>query len=242
MVLSFDDGPNPHTTPHILDTLQIQNVTAVFFLVGINMVNQSLLHRIVDEGHLIGSHTDNHANLTNVQNITSELDLVEDIMNSTFGEMPRLIRPPYGCVNDSVKAELYKRQYMVLMWNCDPRDWEFSRVDQAGAMRDQAVGTIAQTSKKGKFVLEHELASTVAALEEVIIRVRNEGYEFTHPVCVFDQLQLDYLWLVSDCNVKGWNMWCRCILERDLLCSSGLSLSAFHQKLLLFFSSLYLFF
>jgi peptidoglycan/xylan/chitin deacetylase (PgdA/CDA1 family) len=61
VALTFDDGPNPHATPKILDILKSENVKATFFLIG-KWVKKypELARRIVSEGHTIGGHTCSH--------------------------------------------------------------------------------------------------------------------------------------------------------------------------------------
>jgi peptidoglycan-N-acetylglucosamine deacetylase len=58
IALTFDDGPDPDTTPQILDALRVAGVRATFFVTGANgEVNTPLLQREIAEGHEIGNHT-----------------------------------------------------------------------------------------------------------------------------------------------------------------------------------------
>lgn len=62
VALTFDDGPYIYTA-QVLDTLKSNNVRATFFVNGDNWANilnaddQALVHRMIAEGHQIGSHT-----------------------------------------------------------------------------------------------------------------------------------------------------------------------------------------
>src|SRR5579863_4520930 len=61
VVLTFDDGPWPTTTPHVLDALAKECVKATFFLIGRNaQAYPALAQREVAEGHSIGNHTFSH--------------------------------------------------------------------------------------------------------------------------------------------------------------------------------------
>jgi peptidoglycan-N-acetylglucosamine deacetylase len=61
VVLTFDDGPWPTTTPHVLDALAKECVKATFFLIGRNaQAYPALARREVAEGHSIGTHTFSH--------------------------------------------------------------------------------------------------------------------------------------------------------------------------------------
>src|ERR1700704_3676290 len=53
--LTFDDGPNPTTTPDLLDVLAREHVRATFFLIDRHVTDQTgpLVHRMVDEGHAV---------------------------------------------------------------------------------------------------------------------------------------------------------------------------------------------
>ena len=65
VALTFDDGPDPQTTPRILDTLRQHHVKATFFVVGSQVERHpDLLRRIVEEGHTIGNHTYDHADMS----------------------------------------------------------------------------------------------------------------------------------------------------------------------------------
>ena len=61
VVLTFDDGPAPATTPKILDALKAQCVEATFFLIGRNAAAApGLVRREIAEHHSVGHHTWDH--------------------------------------------------------------------------------------------------------------------------------------------------------------------------------------
>jgi peptidoglycan/xylan/chitin deacetylase (PgdA/CDA1 family) len=39
IILTFNDGPHPNLTPRILDILKQENIKAIFFVLGINVVS-----------------------------------------------------------------------------------------------------------------------------------------------------------------------------------------------------------
>src|ERR1700755_2822778 len=64
VVLTFDDGPWPPTTPKVLAALRKQCVLATFFLIGKPaMKHPSMVRRIAAEGHNVATHTWSHSNL-----------------------------------------------------------------------------------------------------------------------------------------------------------------------------------
>ena len=65
VALTFDDGPNAHYTPQVLDILYEQQVPATFFLIGEKFTgNELLIREIAASGHEIGNHTFSHPDLT----------------------------------------------------------------------------------------------------------------------------------------------------------------------------------
>src|SRR5665213_4221384 len=61
LVLTFDDGPWPGTTPKVLDALKNECVRATFFLLGRNVAaNPAIARRELAEGHSLGHHTFSH--------------------------------------------------------------------------------------------------------------------------------------------------------------------------------------
>ncbi len=57
VALTLDDGPHPALTPKILDTLAKYDAHATFFVMGSHIAgNESILRRIIAEGHELGSH------------------------------------------------------------------------------------------------------------------------------------------------------------------------------------------
>ncbi|HEX9973669.1 MAG TPA: polysaccharide deacetylase family protein, partial [bacterium] len=97
--LTFDDGPDEHFTPGILDILEQENICATFFVTGSNATkNPSLLKRIGKQRHEIGIHSYHHKRLI----LYSKLDLYHEIMTSkqfveqVIRRQVKLFRPPYG--------------------------------------------------------------------------------------------------------------------------------------------------
>ncbi|MGA0619613.1 polysaccharide deacetylase family protein, partial [Ligilactobacillus salivarius] len=63
VAFTFDDGPNPDTTPLILDILDRHCVKATFFIIGIYAERHpEIVRDIAARGHTIGTHTWSHPN------------------------------------------------------------------------------------------------------------------------------------------------------------------------------------
>jgi peptidoglycan/xylan/chitin deacetylase (PgdA/CDA1 family) len=125
VLLTFDDGPIPETTPLILTALDMLNVKSAFFCVGNNIKkNPSLAKEILSCGHIICNHTYNHKIITQlekseaVKEIKSFTNLTEEILSYT----PKYFRPPHGKFNLSTSKILTELNQSVVMWSlltCD---------------------------------------------------------------------------------------------------------------------------
>src|SRR5579864_6256763 len=76
VVLTFDDGPNPGTTPRVLDALKAECVRATFFVIGQNAVAApALVRRERAEGHTVGTHTWSHPLLSRMPIAAAEAEI-----------------------------------------------------------------------------------------------------------------------------------------------------------------------
>ncbi len=127
MVLTFDDGPDPRYTPHILDTLAEYDVRATFFVCG-EMAdwNRDLLARMSDEGHIVGNHTWSHPLLTKLtrSQIRSEMERTSDVIEDAYGERPQWFRAPYGAWNRAAFQLGSEMGMEPLAWTVDTLDWD----------------------------------------------------------------------------------------------------------------------
>src|SRR5687767_14848845 len=81
VLFTFDDGPNPTTTPLVLDTLKKHNIKAVFFLVGERMLHKAapkIVERILREGHVIANHTMRHKDLCSTKTEEAAVADIDD--------------------------------------------------------------------------------------------------------------------------------------------------------------------
>ena len=120
VLLTFDDGPNPQTTPIVLDLLKEYNVTAIFFVIGTKAKSENeLVKRIMDDGHFIGNHTFSHHPMFALLNgVKVEKEIVE--LNNLFinqGIQTNLFRPPIGYTNPIIARVVNKLSLNIIGWN-----------------------------------------------------------------------------------------------------------------------------
>ncbi|WP_082310612.1 polysaccharide deacetylase family protein [Nonomuraea sp. SBT364] len=171
VALTFDDGPGPHTAT-LLRHLAAHDARATFFVVGRNVAaDPGLARRIVAAGHQIGGHTWSHPDLTTLPPaaIRAELARTDRAVRAATGVTPKIVRPPYGALNATVRAQT--RRPMVL-WDVDTEDW---RLHDTAVVARRAIRQV----RPGSVVLFHDIhAETVRAIPRVLRCLSARGYRF----------------------------------------------------------------
>lgn len=102
VALTFDDGPNPASTPQLLDLLSKYGASATFYVNGCRAEQfPGLIHQMIDQGHTIGNHSYSHDNFIMLK---SSAALKEEIAKTQrvlgrLGVLPHTFRPPVGVTN-----------------------------------------------------------------------------------------------------------------------------------------------
>ncbi|KAF9203675.1 chitin deacetylase [Haplosporangium sp. Z 27] len=127
--LTFDDGPYPGTTGDLLGLLKQKNATATFFVTGMKSSKApELLQVTLDQGHHLASHTWSHPGLTTLTNeqIVAELKWTEKFIFDTTGYKVKYFRPPYGDVDNRVRAIARELGFKTVIWTSqwDTQDWQ----------------------------------------------------------------------------------------------------------------------
>jgi peptidoglycan/xylan/chitin deacetylase (PgdA/CDA1 family) len=134
ITLTFDNGPEPDVTPHVLDTLRLRGLRGTFFVLGRKLVtHRALTERAHGEGHWIGNHTFNHAVPLGLSiepgAAVDEISRTEELIGNLAHEN-RLFRPYGG--GGKLGKQLFNREacdhlvtngYTIVLWNAIPEDW-----------------------------------------------------------------------------------------------------------------------
>lgn len=126
--LTFDDGPHPLHTPFVLNELRKYNAKATFFCIGKNvLLFPEIFKQIIEEGHAVGNHTQQHLNGKK----TADDIYIKDIQEASKYIDSKLFRPPYGRIK-SFQAKIItslKSPYKIVMWTvlCGDFDVEISK-------------------------------------------------------------------------------------------------------------------
>ncbi|GGI98604.1 hypothetical protein GCM10010121_006050 [Streptomyces brasiliensis] len=181
MLLTFDDGPDPAYTTHVLDTLAEYDVRATFFVCGgMASRSQDLLARMADEGHVVGNHSWSHPqlNLLKRSRIRDEMERTSDVIEKAYGDRPQWFRAPYGAWNRNVFQLGAEMGMEPLAWTVDSLDWT-----------DPGTRTIVDRVENGAapgvVVLSHDAggdrSQTVTALRRYLPKLLDSGYHLTVP-------------------------------------------------------------
>ena len=172
IALTFDDGPKRETTSKLLDILSQKGIKASFFILGQNIDgNEDLLTRMKDEGHIIGSHSMYHHNLSqmNEKNLTQDFGEMDQKANKIFKEPFKYIRPPYGAANPLV-AKMANRP--LIEWSVDSKDWSTKNTQMI-------INQVTQTTQSGSIILMHDIyPETINAVPTIIDNLIQQGYNF----------------------------------------------------------------
>lgn len=96
--LTFDDSPNPLTTPHVLRALKEQAIVATFFCIGVNVLRHpEHALAIVKHGHEVANHSMNHLDLWRVSSRRAMEEIAEcqDVLRDVCGIEATSFRAPY---------------------------------------------------------------------------------------------------------------------------------------------------
>jgi peptidoglycan/xylan/chitin deacetylase (PgdA/CDA1 family) len=108
VALTFDDGPDPQTTPLLLELLARRGVKAAFFCVGEQVARQpELARQIAAQGHLVENHSYQHhrwTNLFSVSRLRADLNQAQAAIRQATSRAPVFFRPPMGLTNQRVFA------------------------------------------------------------------------------------------------------------------------------------------
>ncbi|MEO9485010.1 MAG: polysaccharide deacetylase family protein [Ekhidna sp.] len=175
LYLTFDDGPNPTVTPWVINELRKVDAKATFFCLGSNIQqHQNLAKALIEEGHAIGNHTQNH--LDGWKTLSSEyqddiLKCDEELMN--LGVHNQLFRPPYGRIKKSQIKKLRNRK--IIMWS--HLSWDFD-----GKSNTQQSIEKLKKAEEGSILVFHDSAKAFENLQVILPEILSffsaKGFKF----------------------------------------------------------------
>lgn len=178
ILLTFDDGPHPETTPAVLQVLKRYGAIALFFVVG-NRIHRApwALQQIIDDGHLIGNHSYAHPLGPQMAypHYLKDLQRCQEEILQHVDVRPQFHRPPLGNVSFASVFAPKRLGLRSVLWSYSSEDWRF-RSDKEAV---ESVERIANNVQPRDILLFHdERLHTVVALERLLPQLLSRGIRF----------------------------------------------------------------
>jgi peptidoglycan/xylan/chitin deacetylase (PgdA/CDA1 family) len=197
MALTFDGGSDAAAADEILDVLAARQAPATFFVTGDFVRSFPAVVRRMAEEHVVGNHTDTHADLTTLAPdlVRAEVRRAQHAIRRVTGHDPRpFFRFPYGARDPDLVALVNDLCYVPFRWTVDTLGWQGTDGGQSvGSVRARVLAAAGQ----GAVVLMHVGAHPVDgstldadALDGLITRLRADGHTLVSLAAVARPLDL----------------------------------------------------
>ncbi len=153
VALTFDDGPDPRSTPLVMDVLEALGWHATFFCLGSQARRApQVVRELVARGHEIGVHGDLHRSHLRrpIPSVVRDVEQARAILEDLTGRNVSWFRPPYGAVSTSSLAAARRSRLRMVLWTTWGLDW------RAGATGTTVAGNVERTFVPGATVLLHD--------------------------------------------------------------------------------------
>jgi peptidoglycan-N-acetylglucosamine deacetylase len=181
IALTFDDGPS-EATPRVLELLARHNLPGTFFQCGANVQRLPEMARAVRAaGHEIGNHSHTHPLFCfrSPGFILQEFTRAQAAIEQATGFSPVLLRAPYGARWFGFRAAQRRLRLLGVMWTAIGYDWKLKAATIVSRMLPAVRnGAILCLHDGRELQVRPAIAETVAAVEYLIPRLRDQGYKF----------------------------------------------------------------
>jgi peptidoglycan/xylan/chitin deacetylase (PgdA/CDA1 family) len=181
VMLTFDDGPDFHGTPQILDALDRRGLKGIFFVNGRYLLGsraedlsrRDMVRKLAAHGHLVANHTLTHRNLCREPDtVEEEIDTNSEIIAFATGIRPLLFRSPYGARCRTLDAALRERDLVPVGWNMDPQEW---RAASEEAVYTYVTQGLARLHGHAILLLHDKHLAAVRALPRILAWIDDEN-------------------------------------------------------------------
>jgi peptidoglycan/xylan/chitin deacetylase (PgdA/CDA1 family) len=196
VALTFDDGPNPESTPLVLETLARHGASATFFALGRRVqAHPELVRQIAAAGHVVANHTVTHPRLVNMPfaAVMRELRSGERALRGALGRSrhPGIMRPPFGAMDKRASLVARALGYTVVNWSASGDDWQgepaqviagrvLERVQPGGIvlLHDSLEPPAGQAEWRADQAAVRDRGPTIAALGQILTALQARGFRF----------------------------------------------------------------
>jgi peptidoglycan/xylan/chitin deacetylase (PgdA/CDA1 family) len=180
VALTFDDGPDPDSTPAVLDALDAAGVKATFFVIGEQLMGHHAIAReAVARGHDLGLHGFGHEPHSEMPGRSAADDMARGLgtFEAAVGKRPRFFRPPYGHFNEASHAACADLGLEPVYWSAWGLDWEAIGPDRIADLvaRDLSEGAIVLLHDSPRYGPRESAVATAEAIPLVAARAEELG-------------------------------------------------------------------
>jgi peptidoglycan/xylan/chitin deacetylase (PgdA/CDA1 family) len=180
LVLTFDDGPRPGSTPRILATLAEHGVLATFFMVGQALhAHPELARQVRAAGHSVALHSWGHPALNQLSDSAQAAELQQALaaFERTFGGPPPAYRFPFLAVAPATMAALAAQRIAVFSADAGAEDWLPQQTPQM--LTERLMKQLDEAG--GGIVLLHDAQDqTAEALPLMLRTLKAQGWRVVH--------------------------------------------------------------
>ncbi len=153
VALTFDDGPDPQTTPHLLRLLRAHRLPAAFFVTGKKaQAHPDLVRAILRDGHTVGNHSFSHNAFSVFKGpraLYREIARTQRVL-TRLGVQPLVYRPPVGITYPVLGSVLSRLNLSAVNFSSSARDWGNRRIRGLS-------GRILKRVRAGDIIMLHDL-------------------------------------------------------------------------------------
>ncbi len=176
--LTFDDGPDPDTTPQIVEILAKYDCHATFFVVGERIKQYPEIGKmIVDSGHIVGNHLLFHSGISFLSPacFLQQIQTTQQIIESITNQPCPYFRPPYGRILPGTISRLRQQGVYVVLWNVFVPDY------RPGFHMVNIIRRVQHLTKPGAIILLHDFSlnvkETIQALPAILQDLKDRGLQ-----------------------------------------------------------------
>ncbi len=182
--ITMDEGYEyKENSTKILDIAKEKNVKITFFITGAFIKERpDLVKRMIEEGHLVCSHTNRHLNgpkalSESTDKFVKDLTILEDLFRDLMGyDILPYYRPPEGEYSERSLKIAEDLGYRTVFWSFAYMDWDTKKQPDPAKALDQILGEL----HNGSVLLLHAVSETnVSLLPKIIDGIRERGYEIS---------------------------------------------------------------
>jgi peptidoglycan/xylan/chitin deacetylase (PgdA/CDA1 family) len=185
--LTFDDGPNPTTTPDLLDVLAREGTNATFFVIDRHITEETapIVRRMFADGHAVGLHSAAKSYMMmDAPRLAATLTAAANRIEAMAGSLPcRAFRPRGGWRSGAMYEALKSIDYKLVGWG-----WMLWDVELFGPRTaDRIVSRFLKRAAPGDIVVMHDgddseprkdQRQVVEAAARLIPELRARGFRF----------------------------------------------------------------